>query len=124
MCIASEAPPGAEVLFDGVDLRGFTARGGGPAGWKVDDGAVRVVAGAGDILSAARFEDALIHPAWRRPNSGHNDPWGMTRHLRTDAPSEPELIVLPDAADDREARYVGGIRTAPPRDYLSHRRLP
>ncbi|XXT17447.1 hypothetical protein WME94_45190 [Sorangium sp. So ce429] len=68
--------------------------------------------------------DAGWYPAWRRPNSGHNAPWGMTRHLRTDAPSEPELLVLPDAADDREVRYVGEVRTAPPRDYLSNRRLP
>lgn len=54
-------PPGAEILFDGRDLRGFTGQGGGPAGWKVVDGAVEVVAGAGDIFSVVRFEDAMIH---------------------------------------------------------------
>ncbi|WP_437677910.1 hypothetical protein [Sorangium sp. So ce131] len=68
--------------------------------------------------------DAGWYPAWRRPGPGHTDPWGMTRHLRTDAPSEPELLVLPDAADAREARYLGEIRTTPPRGYLRKRRLP
>ncbi|KYF49834.1 hypothetical protein BE04_21375 [Sorangium cellulosum] len=68
--------------------------------------------------------DAGWYPAWRRPDAGHNAPWGLTRHLRTDAPSEPELLVLPDTADAREARYVGEVRTAPPRGYLAKRRLP
>ncbi|XXX74822.1 DUF1080 domain-containing protein [Sorangium sp. So ce134] len=71
MSIASEAPPGAEVLFDGMDLRAFTARGGGPPGWKVEGGAIQVVAGAGDIVSAARFEDALIHLEFQCPDMPH-----------------------------------------------------
>jgi hypothetical protein len=68
--------------------------------------------------------DAGWYPAWRRPPSGHAAPWGMTRHLRTDDPSEPELLALPEDTDGRLAQYVGRIATAPPRDYLRARRLP
>jgi hypothetical protein len=54
-------PPGATVLFNGVDLRGWSARGGGPAGWRVEDGSMVVVPGTGDIVSDELFEDALVH---------------------------------------------------------------
>ena len=68
--------------------------------------------------------DAGWYPAWRRPPPAHAEPWGMTRHLRSDAPSEPELLALPDDADSRLALYVGRVATAPPRDYLRARTLP
>jgi hypothetical protein len=54
-------PPGAVALFDGESGRGWSARGGGEARWRVDEGALEVVAGAGDIVSDERFRDALIH---------------------------------------------------------------
>jgi hypothetical protein len=68
--------------------------------------------------------DAGFYPAWRRPASAHTHPWGMTRHLATDAPSEPELLALPDAADDRQAHHVGLVRTDPPDGYLAARGIP
>jgi len=68
--------------------------------------------------------DAGWYPAWRRPDPGHVDPWGMTRHLVTDAPSQHELLALPHIADDREAHYVGPILTDPPRGFFGTRRLP
>jgi hypothetical protein len=64
-------PPGATVLFDGHDLRGFAALRGGPAAWKVEDGAMQVVAGAGDIVSVERFEDAWIHLEFLCPDMPH-----------------------------------------------------
>ncbi|XXY53570.1 DUF1080 domain-containing protein [Sorangium sp. So ce269] len=71
MSFTSEALPGAEVVFDGRDLRGFTARDGEPAGWIVEDGAMQVVPGTGDVFSVARFEDALIHLEFQCPDMPH-----------------------------------------------------
>lgn len=65
--------------------------------------------------------DAGFYPAWRRPGAGHTEPWGMTRHLETDGPSEPELLALPDSADAMEAHFVGIVGTEPPRGYLRAR---
>ncbi|AUX41647.1 hypothetical protein SOCE26_030690 [Sorangium cellulosum] len=65
------APPGAAILFDGRDLRGFTARDGAPAAWAVEGGAMQVVAGAGDIVSLARFDDAQIHLEFQCPDMPH-----------------------------------------------------
>jgi hypothetical protein len=51
------------VLFGGGSLRGWSARDGGEARWRVrvEDGALEVVAGAGDIVSDERYRDALLH---------------------------------------------------------------
>lgn len=55
-------PPGAFVLFDGGSLDGWRARkDGGPARWHVVDGALEVVPGAGDVVSAHEFGDAKVH---------------------------------------------------------------
>jgi hypothetical protein len=93
----------------------------------------------GEVLYRVRFEvdrtatrvvyqptvlDAGWYAAWRRPDAGHSEPWGMTRHLATDAPGAPELLALPHPADQRVAVYIGPIRTDPPQGFLSARRLP
>jgi hypothetical protein len=68
--------------------------------------------------------DAGWYPAWRLPHASHLDPWGMTRHLQTDAHGAPELLALPHFADERVASHVGLLRTAPPRGFLAARPLP
>jgi hypothetical protein len=66
------APPAdAVVLFDGKDLsRWRTASDGSPAKWKLVDGAMEVVKGAGDIQTADPFGDAQIHVEWMTPAPG------------------------------------------------------
>jgi hypothetical protein len=57
------APPkGAQVLFDGKDLSGWTTLGGGPAEWKVEDGYMEVVPGKGDIRTKEKYgPDFKLH---------------------------------------------------------------
>ncbi len=56
------APAGALVLFDGKDLSGWLARrGGGPAGWKVENGYMEVVPKTGDIYTKEKFGDFQLH---------------------------------------------------------------
>ncbi|UQA58657.1 3-keto-disaccharide hydrolase [Polyangium aurulentum] len=64
-------PPGAQILFDGRELRGFVSRGGAPAAWKVEGDAMEVISGAGDIFSVERFDDALIHLEFQCPDMPH-----------------------------------------------------
>ena len=68
--------------------------------------------------------DAGFYPAWRRPSPAHPSGWGMTRHLESDLPSHPELLAMPDAADDLEAVHVGAVTTDPPTGYLRARGIP
>ncbi len=68
--------------------------------------------------------DAGFYPAWRRPSPAHPAGWGLTRHLATDACSQPELLAFPHAADDLRAHRVGPVLTAPPRGYLRARGIP
>jgi len=64
----SVAPPGdATVLFSGVDLGRWQKDGGGAAGWKVENGYVEVVPGAGGIASRDGFGDAQLHVEWMAP---------------------------------------------------------
>lgn len=65
----SVAPPGdAMVLFGGSDLGHWQKENnGGAAGWKVENGYVEVVPGAGGIASRDKFGDAQLHIEWMAP---------------------------------------------------------
>ncbi len=65
---APGAPPSdAVVLFDGTDLSGWESREGGEAGWKVENGYMEVVPGAGYIRSKEEFGDCQLHVEWAAP---------------------------------------------------------
>jgi len=64
------APPSdAIVLFDGTDLSAWERDGGGPPGWRVEDGAMTVVAGSGGIRTRRGFGDVQLHVEWRTPST-------------------------------------------------------
>jgi hypothetical protein len=56
-----DPPSDAVVLFDGSDLLQWQAVTGGDAGWKVRDGYLEVVRGAGDIQTRDHFGDCQLH---------------------------------------------------------------
>jgi len=62
-------PSDAIILFDGRSLAGWRSadHAGEPAKWKVADGYMEVVAGAGGIESKEAFGDAQLHVEWRAP---------------------------------------------------------
>lgn len=61
--LGSEAvPKDAIVLFDGKDLSKWVRCGTDqPAGWKVENGYMQVVAGTGDICTKQHFKDCQLH---------------------------------------------------------------
>ena len=62
------APPSdAIVLFDGTDLDRWQHRDGSDVQWSVEDGAVTVVRGTGDIVTRDSFGDIQLHVEWRTP---------------------------------------------------------
>ena len=64
------APKGALVLFNGADLsKWVNRRGGGPAGWKVQNGCVEVVPGNGDIHTRDTFTDYQLHVEFATPSA-------------------------------------------------------
>jgi 2-keto-4-pentenoate hydratase/2-oxohepta-3-ene-1,7-dioic acid hydratase in catechol pathway len=68
------APSDAIVLFDGLSLANWRAADstGSPARWKVADGYMEVVRGAGSIRSERAFGDAHLHVEWASPNPPQN----------------------------------------------------
>lgn len=62
-------PSDAIVLFDGSSLNAFVSAkdGSSPAEWKIEDGAVIVQKGKGDIQSKLAFGDAQYHVEWSAP---------------------------------------------------------
>lgn len=62
-------PSDAIVLFDGSNLNGFVSakNGSSPAEWKIEDGAMIVQKGKGDIQSKLAFGDAQYHVEWSAP---------------------------------------------------------
>ena len=67
-------PSDAVVLFDGGDLGAWESVNGGPAEWHVEDGAMRVARGTGDIRTTESFCDVQLHVEWRSPpdTEGHD----------------------------------------------------
>ncbi|MGK7394332.1 MAG: 3-keto-disaccharide hydrolase [Candidatus Cyclobacteriaceae bacterium M3_2C_046] len=64
-----KAPPSdAIVLFDGNNLEQWESVNGGEAKWKVEDGAMTVVAKTGPVQTKQSFGDAQIHIEWRAPS--------------------------------------------------------
>lgn len=61
------APAGAIVLFDGRDLGWWSRNDGAPAGWRLVDGAMEVVKGAGGIRTRVAFGDVRLHVEWASP---------------------------------------------------------
>ena len=63
------APPeNAVVLFNGQDVSNWTTRDSKPAGWKVEDEALHVVPGTGDIMTSQRMTDFYLHLEFRCPD--------------------------------------------------------
>jgi hypothetical protein len=66
------APSDATVLFDGRDLSKWQSDKGGPAPWKVVNGAIEIVPGTGQIHTAQSFGDCQLHLEWAEPNPPHD----------------------------------------------------
>ena len=63
------APPaGAIVLFDGKSLDGWRHADGTPAKWRIENGAMVVTKGSGDLQTVATFGDVELHVEWATPN--------------------------------------------------------
>lgn len=73
---ASDAPADAVVLFNGTDASAWEAKGGGPIKWKVENGAMTVAAGAGEIHTKQGFGDCQLHIEWRTPEVVKGDGQG------------------------------------------------
>ncbi|HET7038265.1 MAG TPA: DUF1080 domain-containing protein [Gemmatimonadales bacterium] len=62
-------PSDAVVLFDGTGLAEWVRQeDGGPAGWRVADGYMEVVRGAGSIATRRSFGDVQLHLEWMAPS--------------------------------------------------------
>ncbi len=65
-------PSDAIVLFDGTDLSAWQSRDGSDAPWKLEDGAMRVVQGSGDIRTRDAFGSCQLHIEWASPETVQN----------------------------------------------------
>lgn len=61
------APPDAVLLFDGQDLSKWRDAEGGPAKWRVEDGAMISVPDSGYVHTADKFGDVQLHVEWAAP---------------------------------------------------------
>jgi Domain of Unknown Function (DUF1080) len=62
-----QPPSDAIVLFDGKDLSHWKAKRGAPANWNIEDGAMVIKPGAGEISSADEFGDCQLHLEFAAP---------------------------------------------------------
>ncbi|MFT3824567.1 MAG: DUF1080 domain-containing protein [Chitinophagaceae bacterium] len=64
---AADAPSDAIVLFDGKTTAAWLGKDNAPIKWKVDNGAMTVEKGAGEIHTKEKFGDCQLHIEWRTP---------------------------------------------------------
>lgn len=64
---AHNAPSDAVVLFGGTDASPWESVNGGAVKWKVEDNAITVAGGTGNIKSKQGFGDCQLHIEWRTP---------------------------------------------------------
>lgn len=69
--VASRPPKDAIILFDGANLDAWKSQAGGPARWKVVDGALETVPGTGMIETKRAFGDIQLHVEWAAPRPPH-----------------------------------------------------
>ncbi len=69
-------PSDAVVLFDGTSLAAWRTQNGEPAKWKVENGYMEVVPGAGDIWTRQDFGDSQLHIEFRTPSPPKGDSQG------------------------------------------------
>jgi hypothetical protein len=60
-------PSDAVVLFDGKNLSHWRSRTDKPAPWKINDGALVIAPGSGEILSKDEFGDCQLHLEFAAP---------------------------------------------------------
>ena len=85
--VPTPAPNDAVVLFDGTSLDAWKAPEGGPAAWRVKDGVLEVVPGAGPIETKGKFGDIQLHVEWAAPDPP--DGVGQDRGNSGDLPDGP-----------------------------------
>ncbi len=73
---ASDAPSDAIILFDGKDASKWKAKDGGAVKWTVENGAITVKAGTGEISTKEGFGDCQLHIEWRTPAEVKGDGQG------------------------------------------------
>jgi hypothetical protein len=71
-----QPPSDAIVLFGGEDLSQFRTGDNEPAKWRVVDGTVECVPGAGSIYTVKKFGDCQLHLEWATPVPAKGDGQG------------------------------------------------
>lgn len=61
----TDAPSDANILFDGKSGNKWQQKNGDNLKWTVDDGALTVKPGTGDIITKEKFGDCQLHIEWR-----------------------------------------------------------
>jgi len=65
--IETVRPGNAIILFDGKDFSHWTADGGKDVGWKIVDGAMKIVPKSGSIMTKRDFTDFRMHAEFKTP---------------------------------------------------------
>jgi len=61
-------PSDAIILFNGIDINAeWVDSRGNPSRWKIDNGAMVCVPGAGSIVTKRKFNDFQLHIEWKSP---------------------------------------------------------
>ena len=66
--LPAPAPKNAIILFNGKDFTHWLAKDSTEVKWKLENGFMEIVPGAGEIISKERFGDVFLHVEWSSPD--------------------------------------------------------
>ena len=64
----ADPPKDAIVLFNGTDASQWSDKDGAAVKWKIENGAITVTPGSGEIRTKQKFGDCQLHIEWRTPS--------------------------------------------------------
>jgi hypothetical protein len=115
----AEQAAGWKLLFNGKNLdgwRGYTLKGLPEAGWKVEDGLLKTVAGVKgkELITVEKFDDFELSWEWRVAPGGNNGIKYFVTEARTKAPGpEYHIPMASVAARTRRRRSTTSCRPPP-----------
>ena len=114
----AERAAGWVMLFDGTSTdawRGYRKAGFPEQGWRIEDGALRVVAGGGggDIITKQQFENFELVVEWKAsPGANSGIIYRVTEENATPWQSGPEMQILDDSGtseSDDDVHAAGAL---------------
>lgn len=102
-----QPPPGFTALFNGKNLKGWTALNGSLKKWSVKDGTIRSGGGGGWLMTKKEYTDFDLHLEYKLPVAGNS---GVAVHAPMKGDPAYQGIEIQIIDDEWHEKHLKGFR--------------